>query len=465
MNDTVRRIKDLLKKGSINLGQIKAQIENNKCTIKELFEGAVFDKETLSKKDFLSDDFIDLILAAIANKELSLESVKSVMPEEKFKHLKEDIFKREQEDIKRQEDINRLESENRLKSILYDFEQNNLSKDDIKKYYEKGILSENDIRKQLKLNDGQIADILGKIVVPVEPPELPPHTSEYLLLEESTDVFTFGVPASGKSLFLGALFNYAFEKGLLRYANAHKAAQRYIAFLRENVKLGMPIGRTAEIKIKNINPSDFDEENEEQDEQKLYLSVDFINKESILVKEGGYFSSKVPRKKLHPFNFIETDGESFQDIFVADDDRKFKWFKNYLFESENKKIFFFAIDYYIDKNNKRDQIKASQSDQFINLINYLVSNKLIKETLGICLLITKWDLSENQSIEAAERFIRENYNGLYSHCKDLEKHLAFRVFPLSIGKFRPSNMYDFDLESCEDIFNWLTSVSSYKIEE
>ena len=174
------------------------------------------------------------------------------------------------------------------------------------------------------------------------------------------------------------------------------------------------------------------------------------------------------KQKFHPFNFIEMSGEHFQDIYTAQSDNIFKWLKDYLFESNNKKIFFFAIDYFIHHSRSEGQLQATQSAQFINVINFLVQNELITDTIAICLLITKWDLCPNQTPEAAKVFLEGNYRNLFETCKDLErkyKDLEFKIFTFSIGDVRSSNAYTYRPEKSEGVFDWLCDVSYYELKD
>jgi hypothetical protein len=199
----------------------------------------------------------------------------------------------------------------------------------------------------------------------------------------------------------------------------------------------------------------------------LYLPITFKNKEGQLYKKN-ILSKAVPKQKFHPFNFIEMSGEHFQDIYTANSNNIFKWLKDYLFESKNKKIFFFAIDYFIHQSKSEGQLHATQSAQFLNVINFLVQNDLISDTIAICLLITKWDLNTNQTHDEAKSFLEENYRNLFETCKDLArkyKDLEFKIFTFSIGNVRSSNAYTYIPEKSEGIFDWLCDVSYYDLKD
>jgi hypothetical protein len=137
-----------------------------------------------------------------------------------------------------------------------------------------------------------------------------------------------------------------------------------------------------------------------------------------------------------------------------------------LVESNNKKIFFFVVDYYRHRTNLEHSLSATQSQQFEFLLTVLQQNNVIKSTLSICMLITKWDLSPDQSDDAAREFIRANYLALYNtimRIKRTNPALDFVIHTFSIGEVTRINTYKFKPDNCEKIFDWLCNTSVYNL--
>ncbi len=428
MRNIAEQIKRVLHNGDWkDADGVIRQIERKNVTFKELLEVGALNKQILTRVEF-SDQFV---IERIKEESINIYALQDYFPHEQFQR----IFIRLEK-----------EQEAERQGHLQKIKQKQYSEAEIRALVENNALTREDILNHTPISYNELAEIMGDPVEPMMPPPLPPTSSAVLLLEDRTDVFTFGVVGSGKSLFLGAVFAYAHSQGLYRTDHADKAATQYTDFLIRAINNGRPIVGTAI-------------------DYALYLPVTFKNKALQPVKKG-FFGKTLMKKKFHPFNFIEMSGEHFQDIYSADN--IFKWLKEYLFESRNKKIFFFTIDYFIHHTHSEGQLEASQSAQFQNVLNFLRQNELLGDTIAICLLITKWDLCPNPSPQAAKDFLEQHYKNLYTTCKDLAdsyRDLDFKIFTFSIGEVRPSNAYNYNPEQSEGIFNWLCDTSYYELRD
>jgi hypothetical protein len=406
-------------------------LKNSDIPFKELIDIISSDKQIVEKIDLPDDYIVDRVI----KENINIHSLRDCFSVIQFQR----ILQKYEEFLAIKINAEKKKLYNNINNGLY---QNH----EIRELVHNNTLTRNDILNNTHINIHVLAEIMGDPVEPMLPPPLPPTNSDVLLLENRTDVFTFGVVGSGKSLFLGAVFAYAHSQGLYRTEMADKAATQYTDFLIRAINNGRPIVGTAI-------------------DYALYLPVTFKNKEEERVKKG-FLGKAVWKQKFHPFNFIEMSGEHFQDIYSADN--IFKWLKEYLFESQNRKIFFFTIDFFIHHTNSEDQLEASQSAQFQNVLNFLEQNELLGDTIAICLLITKWDLCPNPSKEAAINFLENNYKNLYETCKDKarsNKHLDFKIFTFSIGDVRSSNSYIYNPSQSEGIFDWLCDTSYYELRD
>ena len=445
MNNIAEQIKRALHNGDWkDSGGVISQINRKNVTFKELLDNGALNKKVLSEIEF-DDKFI---IDRIVEEKLDIKVLEHIIPAAQYQRIYARFLAEKEQEEEAAKAKEREAKAAEIKEHFQKIKDKTYSNNEIRNLVLSGLLSRNEIMKHTYLSDEDMAEIMGDPVDSLLPPPLPPTAAEALLLDDRTDVFTFGVVGSGKSLFLGALFAYAEQRGLYRTEKAHKAAILYTDFLIRAIKSGRPIEGTAL-------------------DYALYLPVTFKNKEGHAIKKN-LWSKPVVKHKYHPFNFIEMSGEHFQDIYTAEHDHIFKWLKDYLFESNNKKIFFFTIDYFIHQSNSEGQLQASQSAQFVNVLNFLQQNKLINGTIAICLLITKWDLCPNPSPEAAKSFLENCYRNLFETCKDLERNnkaLDFKIFTFSIGDVRPSNAYTYRPEKSQGVFDWLCDVSYYELRD
>lgn len=406
-------------------------IDQKEITFKELLNAGAFNKQILSRIDIPTNYVVEWVI----HENINIHMLQDYFPINQFQNILiqyEEIIQKEREK-ERQEHLNKIR-------------QNSYQDHEIKALVHNNSLTRDDILNNTHITHHILTEIMGDQVERLIPPLLPPPKDVNVHIEGRTDVFTFGVVGSGKSLFLGSMFKYAHSEGLLEYGNTDMAAIKYTNFLIDAIGQGRPILG---------NEADYT----------LYLPITFRSKNPVRFKKNRW-TKATTKKKFHPFNFIEMSGEHFVDIWSENE--TIDWLKKYLFKSKNKKIFFFAIDYFIHHTNSEGQLEASQSAQFENVLNLLHHSNLLGDTIAICLLITKWDLSSNPSVEAAREFLDSNYKNLYSTCKHLsdnQKDLDFEIFVFSIGDVRNSGSYIYNSSSSSTIYDWLCDTSYYELRD
>ena len=245
--------------------------------------------------------------------------------------------------------------------------------------------------------------------------EIPP------LLPNRVDVFVLGIVGSGKSAFMAGLLYYAKKMGRLNMEIDNLSGFAYVHAITDAVKRGILPPRTP-------------------DEKMQYMSCSFTSESN---------------QKL-PMTFIEMSGEVFQKCFAKKRSEMPQNFVNYI-SHDNDKVILLAIDFRV--HTGYNMSNTSQESQFDYIIRFLDQQGTLNNTKAICILITKWDLSEDQSEQAAIQFLKEEYLGLFNLCKEMEeKHgLRFEIFRYSLGEFGRRSKYTYNAHDSILLYNWLCS--------
>lgn len=249
------------------------------------------------------------------------------------------------------------------------------------------------------------------------------------LLPNRFDVFVLGSVGSGKSAFMAGLFWYSRKNGLLINKTDHATGHVYLNAITDAVERGVLPPRTPEEKMQ-------------------YMLCDF----------------KTPNNQYVPMTFVEMSGEVFQKCYGKKSEDMPKNFKKYI-THENSKVIMLAVDY--NEHLSTSYSDISQASKFSFILQVLDKEEALKNAKAICILITKWDKSIDQSAEAAKAFLQEKYAEVYMLCemmKDKYK-IKFEVYCFSLGQFTPRNSYVYDDKDSKLIFNWLCSFIPVKAEE
>lgn len=231
--------------------------------------------------------------------------------------------------------------------------------------------------------------------------DLPP------LREDSSDIYFLGMPGSGKSTMLAALFAYCNEAGVMRNIVDNQFGNKY----RNQLVLGMAQGY-----LPASTPTEF---------------INFI---PVDMKYQG-------QNNFQQLNFIDMAGEKFRR--VADEGiQEFAAYKNYL-NNANPKCLIFVVDFF--ENNRVESLKQDQNLQ--QVLALLEKFGILKKTEAVYLVVTKADLfpSPNKQ-EYADHYIANKYRNFLNACLDAKKTYNFvlKSFPYSIGPAKLSYI----LEDC-----------------
>jgi len=241
------------------------------------------------------------------------------------------------------------------------------------------------------------------------------------LLPNRVDVFVLGIAGSGKSSFMAGLLHYARKNGNLTQEIDNLSGFTYVMAITDAVKRGILPPATA-------------------DEKMQYMACSFRSKTNELV----------------PMTFIEMSGEIFKRTFGKRREEMPANFVNYI-SHENSKVVMLAVDFKVHTEYHNDTF--TQGARFEFIIKFLDAQGALNNTRAICILITKWDLSPDQSGAAAVRFLEEEYLALYRLCQDMSAkyNLKFEVYTYSLGKFSRRNSFEYNPKDSEFIYNWLCS--------
>jgi len=248
------------------------------------------------------------------------------------------------------------------------------------------------------------------------------------LIPNRVDIFVLGIAGSGKSAFMAGLLYYAKRIGKLGQEIDNLGGYTYTNAITDAVHKGILPPRTPEEYIQ-------------------YMACTFTSQEG----------NKVP------MTFVEMSGEVFQKCYGKRNEDMPANFVQYMLH-ENSKVLMLAVDYKLHATNSPSHAytsygDTSQESQFDYIIRFMDKEGTLNYTKAICILITKWDMSPDQSEEAAIRFLESEYLGLFNLCQEMQAkyNLRFEIYRYSLGKFGRRNSYVYVPRDSETIYNWLCS--------
>jgi hypothetical protein len=297
-----------------------------------------------------------------------------------------------------------------------------LKKTEIKDIINNGIISEFDLNKYYTKEE--IDELLEK---PVGFFSLGDWSNVPELLPDRVDVFVLGTPSAGKSIFLAGLLYYMKDLSGRVVFNLHNTSGlTYGNQLVSSVRVGTLPPPTPPRIIQHI-PCD------------------------VTGTSGA----------IHPLTFIEMSGEIFKNVYgettegIKEKEGGDKLIQH-LF-SENNKLLFLCIDYMRDKREDAE-MDVSQGDNLEYALLFIEQNNIMESVDGICLIITKWDLSNGETVNS---FIDKKYLNLKRLCDKLKDKykIPFEVFTFSIGDFDGRGKYKYNSEYSKKIYEWISGAS------
>jgi hypothetical protein len=243
--------------------------------------------------------------------------------------------------------------------------------------------------------------------------DLPP------LLNDRTDIYFFGQPASGKSCILANMFSYIDKQGLI-IENTHSlVGTQYKNTIQYEYDLGYLPERTAA-------SSD---------------GVNYITFE---------LTDPIKPEHKHPLNFIEMSGELFDQATMGGVSDNNLNAKNYL-NNNNRKLLFFVVDY--DRhvqNTINPDGNTPQGAKMLTILSLLDQFGTFKQTDGIYILVSKADLFPPgvDPVQYAGDFLNENYMAFINNCKNIKQkykgEFEIKAYPYSIGNLTLKSTYVYE---------------------
>lgn len=236
-----------------------------------------------------------------------------------------------------------------------------------------------------------------------------------------TDVFFWGMPASGKTCALSAIFNTIKTHYTM---DAPRIKKKFGATYRDDL---VNIFKTGIGYLPDLNPLD----------KTQYMPV--------LVK-------KRDEKKYRQISFFELSGEIFKYFYkivnkgstITVEDAIEKIMQDsfrtlqLLLESQNQKIHFFFIDYSQETKGTKDVYGLTQTNYLESAATYFRDNDDIfkKKTDAVYVLVTKADVIRgNEKTEVARKFLYDDFGSfmdvLQNRCKRYSIEFTPTIF--SIG--------------------------------
>ena len=364
------------------------------------------------------DILVDKILSGNSNYTLDIYKDKGLMSDA-LNRVEQEINHRKSNDLLKEDEIGRLKNDEFLKNkakqdvitFCNEIEDGIWSLDEIKVKILNAVVSYDDIAKYYS-ESNLTSDNFGKITYYLKSKknvdfylwkDLPP------LLNDRTDIYFFGQPASGKSCILANLFSYINNEGLI-IENTHSLiGTRYKNAIQHEMDLGF---------LPQSTIADKDGVN--------YIPFDLIEDSEMLGRK-------------HPLNFIEMSGELFNDAAEGGVSVDNLNAKNFL-DNNNRKLLFFVIDYdmHVQKAKNPDG-ETPQGAKMLTILSLLDQFGTFRKTDGIYILVAKADLFPQgvDSLQFASDFLNVNYKSFLNNCKEIKKkyrsELGIKAYPYSIG--------------------------------
>ncbi len=253
------------------------------------------------------------------------------------------------------------------------------------------------------------------------------------LTQDSTEVYFWGTPSSGKtcaigSILCGAMNNYNLEPQKCQ-------GYHYMTQLRNVFD--------AHHKYCSLPPSTI-----------------------VNVIQEMIFTITDAKNKLHRATFIDIAGEIFRSIYYdmndmfLDQEHKetLAHVMKFLADNSNPKIHFFVVEY----GGEATQWEGLYMRDYLHACSlYIKENKILKNSTGVYILVTKCDkmqCPDELIVDNAEQFVKNNlssfYNNLQWACDDAGIK-DFKIIPFSIGEVFAGKICCYDDSFIDDVVDVL----------
>lgn len=304
---------------------------------------------------------------------------------------------------------------------------NAVSAEEIQKSVENGVASWNDLEpifgydRTLAIHDFRA------------PTVLPTSTPSPQLQDNSTEVYFWGTPSSGKTCALGSIISNARRQGI--FEGLECPGYDYMTRLSNLFDSRGYASLPDSTSIGNI--------------QEMILNL------------------RDPKGKRHKVTLIDLAGELFRSVYFKLSGRMVNYEAenvlntalNYLVDNRNNKMHFFVVEY---GAHAREWEGLGMADYLEKMIQFLKEQKVMrKTTVGVYVLVTKCDLipcappdRPRMAYEYVVNQLGNFWNMLQDACveggvKDV------RVLSFSIGDVFARNLCQFDSRDCDKVINKL----------
>lgn len=255
--------------------------------------------------------------------------------------------------------------------------------------------------------------------------------------KQSTEVYFWGIPSSGKSCALGAILSVAGSGRVAKVMDADTASQGYgymtylTSHFPQNGEVGTLLGGT---------PIDAFYE----------MGFDLTDDDN----------------RTHPITCIDMAGELMRCMYKSNANMSLKDAELNMLDtmtkvlidnrSTNRKIHFFVIEY-----GGEDRIfDGYHQDVYLDgALSYIKDTGIFKkETDAIFIMVTKVDKMKHVTRDAITQYVKDNYlgfyNGLDKICRDNEINgKKVEILAFSLGKVCFQSYCKFDTKAAENVVN------------
>ncbi|MBO5271370.1 MAG: hypothetical protein J6B30_00915 [Muribaculaceae bacterium] len=288
--------------------------------------------------------------------------------------------------------------------------------------------------------DPDQVESLRNFISPADLPKCPPPD---FLLGDTTEVFFWGTPASGKTCALGALLSAANRYGILKREDGASGFYRDLLcniFVNDGICV-LPYG----------SPDDS-------------------------VAEMG-LSLRDSQDKYHRLTFVDLAGEVFRSMYrrlngiVEESFERGKTLEKileYLNDTRNPKIHYFIVPFG-EVNNMWPDDHLKMADYLNATMQYLTEQQIIRKgTNGVYILVSKSDkmpCAPHERKEMATRYITETLPAFYNNLRvicDKAGVADFDIIPFTLGDVFAQNLCRFDRNNTDEMLNTLIAKGEVK---
>ena len=252
------------------------------------------------------------------------------------------------------------------------------------------------------------------------------------LMPNSTEVYFWGTPSSGKTCALGSLLSGAEHFYFLeaQQCQGYNYMTRLKNVFRPNQICSLPPGT----RVDDI-------------QEMVFTIID-------------------DRQRKHTMTFIDLAGEIFRAIFYDMNNmflseqhvQTLRVVKNFLQDKTNPKIHFFVVEYGAENKIWEGLL---MKDYLSACSLYIKNNNILKYSAGVYILVTKCDkigCPDELIVDQAEQYVQAHLSAFYKNLRDAARDAGiddFQVIPFSIGEVFAGQLCNYDDSFIDDVIEVL----------